>query len=104
MEITATKNSIDFGATGESEIIQNIQTILTTIKGTVPLDRGFGLDITSLDGPIQIVKAKLTHEIVNAIQEYEPRVNVESVQFHENRLEGKLIPIVKVNLKEGVEF
>ena len=31
------------------EIIQNIKTILTTLQGTVPLDRDFGIDGTLID-------------------------------------------------------
>ena len=59
MEIQITKNNIDFAPDSE-EIHQNLRTILTTARGSVPLDRNFGIDMSVIDLPIPLYKAKLT--------------------------------------------
>lgn len=100
-EVAGKSEPIDFGATGPNEIAQNIRTILTTIRGTVPLDRGLGMDITALDTPIEWAKAQLTAQVYDVLQEYEPRAEVLEVDFKEEGRGGKLIPIVKYRLKEG---
>jgi uncharacterized protein len=88
---------VDFGATGLEEIIQNVSFILSSIEGTFPMDRFFGWQ-PDIDGPIQVVKARMTGKIVELIREYEPRVQVESVLFEENALDGSLMPIVRVKV------
>lgn len=100
-EVTGNSEPIDFGTTGPDEIAQNIRTILTTIQGTVPLDRGFGMDITALDDPTEWAKAQLTAQIYDALQEHEPRAEVLEVTFLEDGREGKLVPVVKYRLKAG---
>lgn len=48
--------------------------------------------------PINYVKAKLTAEIIEKVQKYEPRVKVLKVSYEENS-EGKLLPTVRVVIK-----
>lgn len=95
------QKSIDFGASGLQSILQNVRTIVTTIQSSVPQDRQFGIDVSSLDGPIEIIKARMTAKIIDAIREYEPRVDVTSVQYDDDEENGRLIPIVKIRIKEG---
>ena len=48
------------------EILQNIKTILSTYKGTVPLMRDFGIDPNLIDNlQTDSFKQKLKNEIVN---------------------------------------
>ncbi len=66
------------------EIHQNIKTILSTIKGTVPLMRDFGIDPNLIDQPqnqafLQILK----NEIVAQIRKYEPRAKVKEIKLYE---------------------
>ena len=79
--------------TEAEEILQNIRTILATAKGTVPLDREFGLDSTIIDLPASLGKAKLTNEIFQAVKRYEPRVTIDSINFS-----GEIIPKVVITL------
>lgn len=88
--------TIDYGATGDDEILQNVRFIMSTVKGTSVLDRIFGLSHDSLDEPTEISKAIYTSELIEAIELNEPRVQVEEVRFEEDPLTGKLIPFVKV--------
>lgn len=83
--------------TEAEEILQNIRTILATAKGTVPLDREFGLDSTVIDLPTSLGKAKLTNEIFQAVKRYEPRVTIDSISFSGD-ISGKIIPKVVITL------
>lgn len=78
------------------EIIQNVRTILTTVQGSVPLDRGFGIDPSLIDTPVTNVEGRLTVEIMEAVEKYEPRVQVQEVGFDWNGTEGVVYPRVKV--------
>ncbi|MDQ0114350.1 GPW/gp25 family protein [Paenibacillus harenae] len=100
IEITSDVSPIILNPTREEEIIQNIKTILGTVQGSVPLDRGFGIDIATIDEPIPIAKARLTGTVLTAIQTYEPRVEVLQVLFEEDHSIGQLKPIVQINIRE----
>jgi phage baseplate assembly protein W len=96
--INASDVQIDFNASGNNEILQNIQVILTTPAGTVPFDRDFGIDMSILDAPIGVAKAKLTVEYTKKIKKYEPRAKVEKVSFTGDAVSGVLIPQVVIGL------
>lgn len=89
--------TIDFEpANTAAEVGQNIYTLLSTAKYTVPLDRNFGLSTTFIDQPINAVKAKIRAEIMEAIARYEPRFTVTSIEFSSSELtEGALYPVVR---------
>lgn len=101
-EVTPLKlKEIDFGATGEKEILQNVAFILATVTDSCPLDREFGWE-TDVDSPINLSIATNASRIIQAINDYEPRANVEEVRFEGEGLEGKLVPIVKVSINGEV--
>lgn len=93
---------VDFGATGLTALLQNVRTILSTVAGTVPLDRSFGIDSSPVDGPIAIAQARMTAAVVKAVQTHEPRVVVLAVTYNSEHADGRLMPSVKVRLREGV--
>ena len=78
------------------EVIQNVRTILTTRRGSVPLDRGFGINTSLIDLPATVIKSRLTAEIIEAVERFEPRVRVESVKFLGDGADGVIYPVVKV--------
>ena len=79
------------------EVLQNVRTIITTIRGSIPLDCAFGIDGEVVDLPINVAKAKLTNEIFRAVRLYEPRAVIESITF-EGDISGRLVPTVKVSV------
>lgn len=90
---------IDFApATEAAEILQNLCTIITTTKYSVPLDRDFGFNADMLDKPMNVAQAQLQSEIIMAIKRYEPRVTVTSISFTGTD-DGRLIPKVQVMIK-----
>ncbi len=99
--IVMNPQQINLNPTNElEEIMQNINTLLCTLKYSVPLYRDFGLEATFLDRPTLISQAKLSSEIYKNIQKYEPRVKVEGISYLQGGEGGeKLIPKVQVTLK-----
>lgn len=93
--------NIDFAAQGNEEINQNLKTLYTTIEGTVPFDRKFGVNIDFIDSPIPIAQGKMIVEYTEKTRRYEPRARVEEVNFEANPLTGKLIPKVVIQLVSG---
>ena len=89
--------SYKIGLEGIDEIIQNVKVIVNTPKGTVPLDRDFGVDWSIVDTPTTKTFQKLRISIVKAIEKYEPRVKVKTVEVipDEMIIDG----IFKVRLK-----
>lgn len=101
VDITAVLDSVSFAPGSRyEEILQNVRTILTTAKYSVPLDRGFGINADFVDMPIDYAKARLTAEIIDAIRRYEPRVSVSKVFFAGDGADGKLIPTVRVVIND----
>lgn len=91
---------IDFApASKAAEILQNLRTIITTTKYSVPLDRDFGFNAEMLDKPVNAAQAQLQSEIIMAIKLYEPRVTVTSISFTGTD-DGQLIPKVQVMIND----
>ena len=79
-------------------VLQNIAVILSTPKGSVPMYRDFGISVDILDRPIPVAKAMMTADIKEAIEQWEPRVTFICVDFMEDELNGRLIPMVEVEI------
>ena len=84
--------------TREEEVLQNLSILLSTPKFTVPLDRDFGLSLRFVDKPLPVAESLFRAEILDAIEKYEPRVEVENVTFEQGDAPGMLIPRVEVNI------
>ncbi|MGN1149985.1 MAG: GPW/gp25 family protein, partial [Sutterella sp.] len=85
------------------EILQNVRTILSTRKGSVPLDRDFGLTWEHVDKPLPVAKMLMRSEVIDAIEAYEPRAKVSSVDFEDDEtsaMDGVLKPKVIVEIGE----
>ncbi len=79
-------------------ILQNVGIVLSTWKGSVPLYRVFGITSEFVHKPIPVAKAMLRAAIREAVERFEPRVEVVDVTFTES-VNG-LIPTVEVNILE----
>lgn len=73
--------NIVIGATGLTGLAQEIRTVLTTRKGSVPLDRDFGVDWSFVDAPLPEVQPRYVGEVARQVEKYVPRVRVLDVSF-----------------------
>lgn len=78
-------------------ILQNIAVILRTRAGTCPMYRGFGLPQKYIGLPSTAARPIMYAEIREAIEEFEPRVDVMDISF-EQAPSGVLIPTVEVRI------
>lgn len=82
----AQRQRIQIGATGLAGLAQEIRMVLATRKGSVPLDRDFGLSWDHVD---------------KQLERYVPRIRVRDISFSSNdAVEGQLIPRVTVEIRE----
>jgi phage baseplate assembly protein W len=97
--------AIDFApSTVVEEVLQNVRTILSTVIGSVPLHRDFGVSWEHIDKPLPVARTLMQAAIIDAIDEFEPRAKVVSVTFDmtdDDALEGILRPTVKIEIEEG---
>lgn len=96
-------DEIDFAPENEAnEVLQNVRTILVTPRGSVPLDREFGISTGYIGKPVTAAKPALIAEVIEAVERYEPRANVESINLAENSesevILGKLTLEVEVSV------
>ena len=81
----------------DSDIIRCLNILYSTRAGSQPMDRDFGIDYDGVVGyPLEVAKNKLSLEIIDKTEKYEPRVTVVFVKFETNVTEGKLIPTIRV--------
>ena len=103
MELTvdmAQPSAVEVGATGLRGLAQEIRTVLGTAKGSVPLDRNFGLSWDTVDLPMPQALPLLVSDIAEAI---ERNVRIKDVQFGNgvaDTEDGRLLPIVTVEIRE----
>ncbi|MEC1744110.1 GPW/gp25 family protein [Schinkia azotoformans] len=91
-------NTIDFGATGVQEILQNIGMVLETPAFSCPMNRDFALIPDLIDAPVNIVQAQMRGQLAEAIQKYEPRAELMNIEFQTDELNGRIIPVVRVRI------
>lgn len=101
LNITPRAAPVNFAPSSVAEeVLQNVATLLDTLRYTVPYDRLLGINPEYLDDPTPVTRARLTADIIEAIQKYEPRAKVIEVTFNEDQGEGILVPTVRVDVNE----
>jgi len=92
---------VEILAPGARGIYQNVRTILATWRGTVFLDRTFGINPNMVDKPMTAARAKAMNDVITEVEKREPRVSVVSADFAGNDA-GQLSITVSVRIKKGV--
>ena len=66
-----------------TEIVQNIENIISRIKGNVVLAREKGIDINNVDNPFELVKAEIMANCMEEIEKEEKRFEVKNIEIIE---------------------
>lgn len=83
----------------EKSILQNVYSILTTAKGSIPMYRDFGLPMAYRDRPMNIVETIISSEIMNALRQFEPRATFADVICEIDEKEpDKIVVILEVDI------
>lgn len=99
--ISGTLDRVNFSPGSRlEEIVQNVKTLLSTRRCSVPLDRELGIDMRAVDAPIPRAAAAFRVEIVEALRRYEPRCRVLRVDLDGEAVDGALVPKVTVRIDE----
>lgn len=72
------------------EIIQNIENIVSRIKGNVVLAREKGMDINNVDKPFELVKAEIVANCMEEIEKEEKRFEVKNIEIIEMKNIAKM--------------
>ena len=84
------------------EILRNVAVILATPKGSVPMYRSFGLDMSFLDKPMNIAKNMAVIPVREAIEEWEPRAVYKDMTLTPDPSDpGRLAFTVQIEIKAG---
>lgn len=101
MEHYVDLNSEGFSPDEFADIKLCLETLLSVRAGGQPLDREFGINLDGVAGyPLDVAKNMLALEIIEKVRIYEPRVEVDNVEFEANT-NGQLIPHVHFIKAEG---
>lgn len=96
-----------FSAVGLQDIRNCLNMIAATRVGSVPLYRHFGTDWEWVDRPELYAMARYRADLMEAINRYEPRVEVLAITFKNGKsaaMGGTLYPAVRFRLREGIEI
>lgn len=95
------KAGIRIGAAGLDGLEQEIRMLLSTRKGSVPLDRSYGLTWDYVDLPMPEAMPYMIAEIASQLEKYVPRIRVRDIVFRsDDPIEGMLQPTVTVEIRE----
>ena len=82
------------------EVIQNVRTLISTIKWQIPLARDIGISGDVVDMPILQAKARLSQEIIQCLKRCEPRAQIQKIEFETDET-GRLKPKIEVKILES---
>lgn len=85
-----TSADLNWQATGDERIIQNVLNLIRTFRYEVGYDRTRGINPAILDKPLQEQITLYTAEIYRVVDLYEPRATVNSVEYTGVDEEGNL--------------
>lgn len=84
-----------------TEIVQNIENIVSRIKGNVVLAREKGMDINNVDKPFELVKAEIIANCMEEIEKEEKRFEVKNIEIIEMQNIAKIKIKITGEVKDG---
>ncbi|TCZ73062.1 hypothetical protein E0485_21835 [Paenibacillus albiflavus] len=90
--------TIDWGAKGVTEIVQNVFTLINTFKYEVAYDRTLGVAPDFIDLPQPEAITLATTQIYSVIDEREPRATIKDVSFLGLSEDGDMIFKVVIDI------
>lgn len=78
-----------------AELDRQLALLLSTVAGSMPLERELGLHIDFVDMPIGTVKSLYTAEVTRKVAQFIPWVRVQEISWTQSEA-GKLTPKVVI--------
>lgn len=93
--------SYNFNATDTvMSVLQNLSLLYATKQGTVPQYREYGLPMEFIDKPMPVAQTMAVAEITEATEKFEPRASIVEITFETDNVNGRLIPVVEVEIND----
>lgn len=89
-----------FPSTVAEEVLQNVYTICSTPKYSVPMDRELGVDATFVDVPMSSVGAKYKSQVIQAVRKFEPRARVTRIEYYRDEEGHMFYPQIYLKIVE----
>lgn len=87
----------------ELEIIKrNLECLYSTVEGTCPGDRSFGLDQSFESYPVNVAQNLFALEVIEKTEEYESRAEILDISFSYEE-DGNMTPNITIGLKDTEE-
>lgn len=94
MEVYIDLKQSGFSEAEFADVKQCLETLLSIRAGSQPLDRNLGINLDDIVSyPLDVARNMLALEIIEKVNTYEPRVEVEDIEF-EGNTDGQLKPII----------
>lgn len=103
MEFDINLEGDEFSPEEYADIKLCLETLMSIRAGSQPLDRELGINFDGIVGyPADVAKNMLSLEIIEKVERYEPRVEVDSIEYEIN-IDGLLCPhIYFIKAKGGI--
>lgn len=88
--------------TQKSEVERLLTALYSSIEGTYPMNRAYGLSQEALDYPLPIAQTMLAEEIYNKTEIYVPQCNIESVDFQYDEENDAIIPLISFEIEDEI--
>lgn len=82
-------------------IYRNLTNLFSTRKGTIPINRDFGIDWSILAEPMDELESDFMAEAVAQVAKYVPEVTVEDIEFTYDHANGIAVPTIHFEESES---
>lgn len=85
----------------DKELARQAEVLMSTRKGSIPMDRDFGIDMDILSEPMSDIATDLMAELLEQFEKYIPALNVASVRISDATDQGTIKPIITLERSTG---
>lgn len=85
----------------DKELVRQAEVLMSTRKGSIPMDRDFGIDMDILSEPMSDIATDLMTELLEQFEKYIPALKVASVRISDATDQGTIKPIITLERSTG---
>lgn len=82
------------------DLYKQLNNLLSTRKGTIPINRDFGIDWNVLSQPLDEAESSFVVELMEQIEAYIPELKASEIEFTVEPENGKIIPTITIERSE----
>ena len=88
---------------GDEELCSQLDTLLSTRAGSVPVVRDYGINWDCLDAPPEVAESLFHQELLNKVEVYIPRLQIKGVVFEHHPQTGGMCARISCQRRENRE-